>query len=221
MRSPARAAVGALALSLTAAAAARPAGAQAAPKFGYVDVAQVMEQVPGRAEAQQSFEREANGIRAEVQRMQDSLQGLVTGYQRQQATLTPAQRQTRERELQQRQQQYAQRAQALQERGARREQELANQLEGVVRQAIEDVRTGGGYAMIFAAGANSAMLAADRSLDVTAQVTARMRTIAAARPAGGAAAPAGGAAAAPAGAAPGGAPAAAPAGAARPRPPQR
>ncbi len=210
MRSPARAAVGALALSLTAA-AARPAGAQAAPKFGYVDVGQVMEAVPGRAEAQQSFEREATGIRAEVQRMQDSLQALVTGYQRQQSTLTAAQRQTRERELQQRQQQYAQRAQALQERGARREQELANQFEGVVRQAIEDVRTGGGYAMIFAAGANSAMLAADKSLDVTPQVTARMRTIAAARPAG----------AAPAAAAPAGAPAAAPAGAARPRPPQR
>ncbi len=219
MRVIARAGAGALALTL--AAAARPACAQAAPKFGYVDVGQVMEQVPGRTEAQQSFEREANGIRAEVQRMQDSLQALVTGYQRQQPTLTPAQRQTRERELQQRQQQYAQRAQALQERGARREQELANQFEGVVRQAIEDVRTGGGYSMIFASGANSAMLAADRSLDVTAQVTARMRTIAAARPAGGAAAPAGGAAAAPAGAAPGGAPAAAPAGAARPRPPQR
>jgi outer membrane protein len=227
MRYPVRAALAALALSLPAAAVARPAAAQApaaAQRFAYVDVAQVMEQVPGRAEAQQTFEREANGIRAEVQRMSDSMQTLVTGYQRQQATLTPAQRQTRERELQTRQQQYAQRAQALQERGQRREQEIANQFESVVRQAIEEVRSSGGYAMVFASGANSAMLAADRSLDVTAQVTARMRTIAAARPAGGAAAPAapsGGAAGAAPGGATGGAPAAAPAGAARPRPPQR
>ena len=166
MRSPARAAVAALALSLPAV-AARPAHAQAAPKFGYVDVAQVMDQVPGRAEAQQSFEREATGIRAEVQRMSDSMQTLITGYQRQQATLTAAQRQTREADLQRRQQEYAQRAQALQERGARREQEIATQFEGVVRQAIEDVRSSGAYTMIFAAGANSAMLAADKSLDVT------------------------------------------------------
>ena len=215
MRSPARAAVAALALSLPAAAVARPAHAQAAaPRLAYVDVARVMEQVPGRADAQQAFEREATGIRAELQRMQDSLQTLVTSYQRQQATLTPAQRQTRERELQGKQQEFQQRAQTLQERGARREQELATQFEGTVRQAIDDVRTSGSYAMIFASGQNSAMLSADRSLDVTDQVTARMRTLAAARPAtpaGGAARPAGGAS---------GAPVAAPAGAVRPRPPQ-
>jgi outer membrane protein len=214
MRPLARAAAAALAFSLPAAAVpVRFAAAQAAaPRIGYVDVAQVLEQVPGRAEAQQAFEREATGIRAELQRMQDSLQTLVTGYQRVQGTLTPAQRQTRERELQGRQQEYAQRAQALQERGGRREQELATQFEGVVRQAIDDVRTAGNYAMIFAAGQNSAMLSADRSLDVTDQVTARMRTIAASR---GTARPGG----TPAGAAGAGAPAAAPAGAGRPRTP--
>ena len=105
--------------------------------------------------------------------------------------------------------------QTLQERGARREQELATQFEGTVRQAINDVRASGSYAMIFAAGQNSAMLSADKSLDVTDQVTARMRTLAAARPPAGAAG-----AARPAGAS-SGAPVAAPAGAARPRPPQR
>jgi outer membrane protein len=215
MRLSARAAAGAFALTL-AAAAARPAHAQAqAPvRFGYVDVARVMDQVPGRAEAQQAFEREASGIRAEAQRLQDSLQTLITTYQRQQASLTAAQRTARERDIQTRQQEYGQRLQGLQDRGQRREQELANQFESVVRQAIDDVRTSGGYAMIFAAGANSAMLSADRALDVTDQVTTRMRSIAAARPAGGAA-PAG-AGARPAGAAPAGAPAAAPAGAARP-----
>jgi outer membrane protein len=205
MHTSARVALVALALSLPA---ARAAQAQAAaPRIGYVDVALIMEQVPGRAEATQAFEREANGIRTEVQRMQDSLQTLVAGYQRQQASLTPAQRQTRETDLQRRQQEYAQRAQALQERGARREQELANQFETVVRQAIEDVRTTGGFSMIFAAGQNSSMLAADRSLDVTPQVAARMRTIATSRPAANAPA-----------ATPTGAPAAAPAGVARPRP---
>jgi outer membrane protein len=213
MRHPARVALAALALSLPA--AARSAQAQAAPKLAYVDVALVMDQVPGRAEAQQAFEREATTIRTEAQRIQDSAQTALTNYQRQQASLTPAQRQARETAINA----YGQRLQALQERGARREQELATQFESLVRQAIEDVRTSGGYTMIFAAGSNSAMLAADRSLDVTTQVTARMRTLAASRPAGGAAQPAANPATPPANQA--GAPAAAPAGAARPRPPQR
>ena len=214
MRLTPRAAVAALALGLSAAAA--PASAQAPMKVGYVDVAQVMEQVPGRADAQAAFEREAQGIRAEMQRMSDSLQTLVQAYQKEQATLTPAVRQTREKSLQDRQQQYQQRAQQLQERGAQREQELAGQFESLVRDAINDVRTGEGYTMIFAFGPNSALLSAEKSMDVTDRVLARMRTVAANRPAG--AAPAAGARPAAATPATGG-PVAAPAGVTRPKSP--
>lgn len=217
MRLSPRAAVAALALGLSAAA---PASAQAPMKVGYVDVAQVMEQVPGRADAQATFEREAQGIRAEMQRMSDSLQTLVQAYQKEQAALTPAVRQTRERSLQERQQQYQQRAQQLQERGAQREQELAGRFESLVRDAINDVRTGEGYTMIFAFGPNSALLSAEKSMDVTDRVLARMRTVAANRPAG--AAPAAGArppAATPAAAPAAGAPVAAPAGVTRPKSP--
>ena len=208
MRSSLRAAVAALSLGLTFAAA--PAAAQGALKVGYVDVASVMDQVPGRAEAQASFEREAQGIRAELQRMSDSLQSAVQAYQKEQATLTAAVRQTREKSLQDRQQSYQQRAQALQERGAQREQELAGQFETLVRDAINDVRTTEGFSMIFAFGPNSALLSADKSMDVTDKVLARMRTIASSRPAAPAARPA---------ATPTSGPVAAPAGAARPKTP--
>jgi len=211
MRSSFRAAVAALSLGLTFAAA--PAAAQGALKVGYVDVASVMDQVPGRAEAQASFEREAQGIRAELQRMSDSLQTAVQAYQKEQATLTAAVRQTREKSLQDRQQSYQQRAQALQERGAQREQELAGQFETLVRDAINDVRTTEGFSMIFAFGPNSALLSADKSMDVTDKVLARMRTIASSRPAGGATPAARPAAQTPTG------PVAAPAGAARPKTP--
>ncbi len=222
MRSPVRAALAALVFT-AASAAVHPAAAQAAaataPKLAYVDVATVLEQVPGRADAQRTLETEGQAIQAELTRMQDSLQALGVAYQKAQATLTPAQRQTREREFQSRQQEYQQRATALQERGSRRQQELAGGFETLVRQAIDDVRSAGGYTMIFASGPNSPMLAADKSLDVTDQVLARIRTVAAAR--GGAAAggarPAAGAAAGAARPAAGAAPAAA--GAARPRTP--
>lgn len=190
------------------------AHAQAPIKLAYVDVATIMDQVPGRSEAQQQFEREASGIRAELQRLQDSSQTLIGAYQKAQPTLTPAQRTTRENELKAKLGDYQQRAQALQERGARREQEFASQFETVVRQAIDDVRTSDGYAMVFAAGANSAMLSGDKSLDVTDKVLARLRTIAGTR----GAAPT---TTRPAAAPTTGAPVAVPAGAARPQsPPQ-
>ncbi len=176
------------------------ASAQATPKFGYVDVATVLDQVPGRADAQRTLETEGQTFQAERQRMQDSLNTLVGAYTKAQATLTPAQRQTRERELQARQQEYSQRDQALQERFTRRQQELAGGFETLVRQAIDDVRTTGGYTMIFASGPNSPMLAADKSLDVTDQVLARIRTVSATRN-GGTTRPAAGPAPAPAGAA--------------------
>ena len=214
MRSPIRLAVAAVALCAALPVAAH---AQQAPKIAYVDVATLMDQAPGRTEAQAQFEKEAGGIRAELQRMSDSLDAMVQAYQKVQTTLTAAQKTTREKDLQDRQAGFQQRAQALQARGQQREQELVGGFEKLVRDAIDDVRTADGYAMIFASGQNSALLSADKSLDITDKVLARMRTIAAARPAIGSttgtpnAAP--GAAPKPAGATP------APAGATRPKVP--
>jgi outer membrane protein len=191
------------------------AHAQQAPKIAYVDVAVLMDQAPGRTEAQSQFEKEAGAIRAELQRMSDSLDAAVQAYQKVETTLTAAQKTARQKDLQDRQTGYQQRAQALQQRGQAREQELVGGFEKLVRDAIDDVRTGESYAMIFASGQNSALLSADKSLDITDKVLARMRTIAASRPAVGAA-PAG--TTAPAGAKPAGA-VPAPAGAARPKVP--
>jgi outer membrane protein len=216
MRSQFRAAVAAFAF---AALVATPAAARAqqALKLAYVDVATLMEQAPGRAEAQKQFETEAAAIRAEEQRMSDSLDAAVQSYQKSQATMTAASKQAREKQLQEMQQGFQQRAQALEQRGQQRQGELSGQFETLVRDAINDVRTAEGYAMVFAQGASSAMLAADKSLDITDKVLARMRTIAAARPA--ASSPSRPAATpAPTSPAPStGAPVAAPAGAARPK----
>ncbi|MBV9879688.1 MAG: OmpH family outer membrane protein [Gemmatirosa sp.] len=215
MRFPIRAAAAAF---VFAAVAAVPAAAHAqAPKLAFVDVAILMEQAPGRADAQKQFEGEAGAIRAELQRMSDSLDAMVSAYQKEQATMTPAAKTAREKVLQTRQGEYQQRAQALQARGQQREQELSGQFEGLVRDAINDVRTSDGYAMVFASGANSAMLSGDKSLDITDKVLARMRTIASTRPT--ASAPSRPAAQQAAPAPTTGAPVAAPAGAARPKSP--
>jgi outer membrane protein len=219
MRFPIRAALTAV---VSAAVAATPAAARAqAPKLAYVDVAVLMDQAPGRADAQKQFEGEATAIRDEEKRMSDSLDAAVQAYQKQQATLTAAQKQAQEKKLQDLQQSFQQRAQALEQRGQQRQQELSGTFESLVRDAINDVRTADGYSMVFASGASSAMLSADKSLDITDKVLTRMRTIAATRPAAATSAPAtrpgtNNSTAAPTPST--GAPVAAPAGASRPKP---
>lgn len=212
MRFPIRLAAVAVALFAAAPAAL---SAQQAPKIAYVDVATLMDQAPGRADAQSQFEKEAQVIRAELQRMSDSLDAMVQAYQKVEASLSATQKETRQKDLQAKQQGFQQRAQTLQQRGQQREQELVGGFEKLVRDAIDDVRTTESYAMIFAGGANSAMLSADKSLDITDKVLARMRTIAASRPAVGTNT---GATTTPPAARPG-APVATPAGPARPRVP--
>ena len=200
-----------------AALVATPVAARAqAPRLAYVDVATLMEQAPGRAEAVKAFEGEAAQIRAEQQRMSDSLDAAVGAYQKGQATMTAAAKATKEKQLQEMQAGFQQRAQELEQRGQARQTELSQQFESLVRDAINDVRTADGYAMVFASGSSSAMLAADKSLDITDKVMTRMRTLAASRPATTPNRPG----AAPASPAPStGAPVAAPAGATRPKVP--
>jgi outer membrane protein len=139
---------------------------------------------------------------------------MVQAYQKESATMTATAKSTREKTLQGKQQEYQQRAQALQAKGQAREQELTGSFEALVRDAINDVRTAEGYTMVFASGPASAMLSADKSLDITDKVLARMRTVASTRPATATPKPA------TTPAAPGAA-AAAPAGATRPKPTDR
>jgi outer membrane protein len=52
----------------------------------------------------------------------------------------------------------------------------------IVRAAIEEIRTEGGYAMIFSGDQNSPIVAADKNLDLTDRVVARLKTKAATAP---------------------------------------
>jgi outer membrane protein len=79
-----------------------------------------------------------------------------------------------------------------------------------VRKVLEDIRVEDGYAMILSSEpGQSPILVADKNLDITERVVARLKTLSAARPA-------------PASTTrPVGAPTASPSGVTRPRPPER
>ena len=112
MRSLLRASSIALATSLTF---AGMAGAQASPapsptKIGYINSALLLQQAPGRAEAEAQFDKEVGVYRQQIQRMDDSLRTLMADFDRDAPKLDSATREARRTSIGQREQEYQTRA---------------------------------------------------------------------------------------------------------------
>lgn len=158
-----------LGLAALLGAASSPLSAQA-PKVGFVNIQQIMAQAPGLAQARSTFETEVQRAQPELQRMAAQFDSLQADFQRQQATLAEAARAQRQQDLQTRYNTLQQRQAALQQR----EQELLAPITQRVEAAIEEVRRAGNYALIFDS-AESGIVAADQTLDVTSAVLARLQ----------------------------------------------
>jgi len=199
-----------------------PGFAQATPaqtgvlKFAYVNSNQILESAPGRSEALALFEKETLPMRTQIQRMQDSLQSVITEYQKAAPQLTPAQRSQREASIGGRQQEYQQRAQEMQQSAQTRQEELMAPVMEQVNKVIQDLRAEDGYAFIFDSGSQTPFIvSADKNLDITSRVLDRLKTLGVPKlPAATAAAPGTAAPAKPAATGP----VASPTGVTRPRP---
>lgn len=208
MRSTIRAvALAATVLAFASVAAAAQQTSTAPTRIAYVNPQALFENAPGRAEAEAAFRKEAEGYRTELTRMSDALTKLVSDYQKAESKLLAADKERRQRVIQAKEDSLRARQQELEQTASRRQSELMAPIMESVRKVLEDIRAEDGFAMIFSSepGA-SPILAADKNLDITDRVVARLRTLAAARPATPQQKPAG-------------APASAPAGVTRPKPP--
>ena len=161
---------------------ALPAHAQGS-KVAYVQTALLLDQAPGRAEAEAQFEKETGGYRDQIKRMSDSLDAMVSGFQKRQASLTAATREAQGKELQSKQQEYQRRTAELEQKAQARQNELVQPILDKVKAAIEEVRVEGGYAMIFNADQGSPIVAVDKSLNVTEKVLSKLKGTTAAAPA--------------------------------------
>jgi outer membrane protein len=196
MRSMIRAAVVATTM---VAAGAIPAIAQqpatpAPVRIAYVNTQAIFQSAPGRAEAESQFEREAGVFREQVKRMDDSLNTMVSDYQKNVTKLDSTTRARRETAIRSKQDEYRQRASTLEEQLNQRRDALLQPIMERIRQALDQVRAEDGYAMILNNDAQGSLIvSADKNLDVTERVVARLKTLAAnapARPATGAPVPA-------------------------------
>ena len=161
-------------LILPAVAAAQGTGA----KFAYVDTRELLDKAPGRPEADAQWKKEAQGFQDQVTRMQDSLQAMIAAYQKAEASLTPAARDTRQKGIGDREQEYQTRTQALDIQAQQRQAQLLQPIIEQIKVALEDVRSAEGLTAIFDVGSQgNPIVAIDKNLNITDKVLVKLRSM--------------------------------------------
>jgi outer membrane protein len=174
----------AAAVATTLVAAARlPAAAQqtspASAKIAFVNTQAIFQNAPGRAEAEAQFDREMTPMREQMKRMDDSLNAMVSEYQQASARLDSATRSRRETAIRTRQEEYRQRAANLEEQANQRRDALLQPIMERIRTALDQIRAEDGYALILNNDPQGNLIvSADKNLDVTERVLARLKTLA-------------------------------------------
>jgi outer membrane protein len=163
-------------LLLTAAVAlsVSPAQAQTPLKVGYINSQAILEQAPGAREAMQQFDQEMASLRSRLQPAADSLDQLIQAYEAQALTMSADAKQRREQTILQRRESLEQRAAQLETEAGQRREELVQPVMDRINSVIESMRVEGSYHLIFDVAAGS-IIAADESLDLTAEVIRRLQ----------------------------------------------
>jgi outer membrane protein len=159
------------------------ASAQGA-KLAFVRGQDVLAQTPGRSEAEAQFNKEVDAARAQEKLWGDSINVMLADYGKTEQTLSADARQVRQQAIREKQASFQQRQQQLEQQVQQRQAELVQPILQRVNAVIDQVRSENGYAMVFDAQAGGGgLVAADKSLDITDLVIARLKTTAASAPA--------------------------------------
>ena len=184
MRYLSRGVLAALALLVVAAVPAR-----AQSKVAFIDSRKVLQEMPGRNQIEANIRTDLESLGVREKKMVDSLNALMTAFQRDSAKMTQEDRVTRFTAMQQYDTHYRDTLEALQAEAQQKQTEAMQPLFDLIRLALEDVRAADGLSMIFDLGAQvNPIVAMDKNLDVSDKVIARIRTMPAARTAAPAAA---------------------------------
>jgi len=168
-------ATAAFALVLLAPAARAQTGG--VPKMAFVDSRVILDRAPGAAtiQAELDKERQANVVR--VQKMQDSLKTMIDALNKDAATLSDSQKVRRTKAIQDKQAEYSQRAEDLDQAAQKHQGELVEPLMTQIREVLDKIRLEEGYTFIFDVGQSPVIVAADKNLDITERVIARLKPV--------------------------------------------
>ena len=154
----------------TAGSAPPPAG-----KIAFISSQELLRNTPGYAVAESTYRKELQASQSEVQKLQQQLDSAVQAFDQQSIVLSPAARQTKQKDLQAMQQRIEQRGNELQARLQQREQELLGPLRARINSVIQGIRAEMNYALILDADASGGFVAAaDPALNITPRVLQRL-----------------------------------------------
>jgi outer membrane protein len=148
---------------------------QAVPKVAFVNSQAILANAPGRAEAEAQFEKEMATVKDKLAKLQDSLTAMNEAFQKEEPSLQGAAKEARLKTLREKEQGFQSQAQKLQDGAQSRQEELMAPIMDGVRKALDDVRAEGGYAFIFDVAAGAFIVSADKNLDITDRVVAKLR----------------------------------------------
>jgi outer membrane protein len=145
-------------------------------RIAFIRSQEILQRTPGFAAAESTLSREIAGFRAEVEKLQKQLDSATSAYDQQAIALSPAAKQTKQRELQQLAQRFQQRSGQLQDQAAQRQQELLAPINSRIRAIIEGIRAEENYSLIFDVDApGNTLVAADPGLNITQRVIQRLQ----------------------------------------------
>ncbi len=159
-----------------AAAQGSPSSSAASAKIAFIRSREILQHTPGYAAAESTFNKDVQGYRAEVQKLQQQLDSAVQAFDQQSIALSPTVKQARQKDLQGMQQRLEQRRDELQDKAQQRERDLLAPIQNRVNAVVQGIRAEGNYAVIFDADApGSNIVAADPGLDLTSKVLQRIK----------------------------------------------
>lgn len=153
------------------------ARAQQSPvKIAYVNTAALMDAAPGRVAAESLLKKEGDALTASLQKLQDSVNALLTKYQKDEPTLSATVKDTRQKAIQGLETDLQAKNLKAQQQFQQRQAEVMAPITDAVKKALDDIRVEDGYAVIFANDpGQSVIVAADKNLDITDRVVSRLR----------------------------------------------
>ncbi len=161
---------------LAALAAAPSAALAQAPKIAFINSREILQKTPGYAAAESTYLKEVDGFRTELQKLQTSLDSAVQAFDQQSIALSPAARQTKQRDLQGMQQRLEQRNTELQDKARQREQDLLAPIQARVNSVIQGIRAELNYSLILDADAPGGLIVAvDPAFNITSKVLQRLQ----------------------------------------------
>lgn len=148
----------------------------AAQKVGFVDTRKILQEMPGRVQAEERMRVgiEALGLRQKV--MVDSLNAMMASFEADSATLSQVDKVARFTTLQQYDARYRDTLQLLEQEAQEQQAAAMQPLFDQIRIALDDIRQAEGFAMIFdIASQGNNIVSMDRNLDLSDRVLARIR----------------------------------------------